>query len=185
MATSCLLFIPSKPILTHCKTIYTSEGVISWCRKSSPAYFINIAIWTYFFRIISIFQDLFNMYYKCDTLPFFFCLSFALFPPLLSSVCCAVRVDLWYKSQGPLLTAFLYLYCRDSAHSDRKSDPGPCGHEQKERERERERNTRRGWVRREERKRHCNKVSDWLMKLRRKNDQKERGTWLNTTSSSR
>lgn len=58
-------------------------------------------------------------------------------------VCCAVSVDLWHRSQGPLLTAHLYLYCRDTAHSDRKSETAPCGHEQKEGQREREEGTRK------------------------------------------
>lgn len=56
-------------------------------------------------------------------------------PPWLSSrACCAVSVDLWYKSQGPLLTAHLYLYCRGTARSDSEREWRPCGHEQKERE---------------------------------------------------
>lgn len=92
---------------------------------------------------------------------------------LSSCVCCAVSVDLWHRSQGPLLTAHLYLYCRDTAHSDRGREPGPCGYEQED----------RGWETQEEgewgEKRkgdnsHCNKVSEWWMKQRRKNGGRER-----------
>ena len=79
-------------------------------------------------------------------------------PPLLSScVCCAVSVDLWYRSQGPLLTAHLYLYCRDTAHSDRKREPGPCGHERRERKRRRRVSTE---GRERENDVHRNKVSE-------------------------
>lgn len=105
------------------------------------------------------------MYSKCINLsPLPFVSFSSLGPPLLSScVCCAVSVDLWYRSQGPLLTAHLYLYCRDTAHSDRKGEPGPCGHKQKERERDR----RREWVSREERKTR----NKWVM------DETEKKNW--------
>ena len=61
------------------------------------------------------------------------------FPPSLACpwlslcACCAVSVDLWYRSQGPLLTDHLYLYCRDTAHNDKEGELGPCGHERRER----------------------------------------------------
>lgn len=78
-------------------------------------------------------------------------------PPawLSSCICCAVSVDLWHRSQGPLLTAHLYLYCRDTAHGDGRREAGPCGHEQKKRDEQ---------TKTEQNDAQGNKVSEWWMK---------------------
>lgn len=132
MPTSCLLFIPSKPISLHCNKQFTPPRV--WYLDSvilSSLFHKHLNINVFFF--VSSLSS--KMYSKCIR----YVMSSLYFLPLLlsSCACCAVSVDLWYKSQGPLLTAHLYLYCRDTAHGDRAREWRPCGHEQKEGEIER------------------------------------------------
>lgn len=69
-----------------------------------------------------------------DSTPLFSCSPSVLFPVLLLCACRAVSVDLWYRGQPPplLQTDHLYLYCRDTAHNDRKGRLKPCGPESNE-----------------------------------------------------
>lgn len=101
------------------------RGCDIWMLQTSTACFRTISTWM-------------RMFSERITFPF-------LPPPpwLSSGVCCAVSVDLWYRSQDPPLTAHLYLYCRDTAHSGRKREAVPCGDDRQERERARE---RRAWL---------------------------------------
>lgn len=125
IATPCFLFIASKSISIHGKRIYTLMGVISWCRNPAQPFHKHLNIF---------FED--HVYLPtCIPNVLHISLSTAI-PGLSWCVCCAVSVDLWYRSQGPPLKAHLYLSCRDTAHRDRMSEPGPCGHERTGRERE-------------------------------------------------